>query len=60
VRPLRSNCVSSDTIYQGSVISQTLRVSPRNSDALETVSISGTFLKLFQNKIYAPWNIDEN
>jgi hypothetical protein len=38
----------SDTVYQGQSLSHILiiRVSPKNSDALETVSMSGTIFKI--------------
>jgi hypothetical protein len=47
MKPSRSNRPSSDTLYQEMVIIPYVKgVSPRNSNALETVSMLGSFLKL--------------
>jgi hypothetical protein len=46
MKPSKSSHPSSDTIYQGTILFHMLRVFMRNSDALETVSMSGPFSKL--------------
>jgi hypothetical protein len=46
MNPLRSNRPYSDIIYQVTAIIPYVKGSPRNSDALETVSMSGPVSKL--------------
>jgi hypothetical protein len=46
MKPSRSNRPFSVTIYKAMPLTHMLGVSPKNSSALETVSISGSFSKL--------------